>query len=257
MDGKHSRGLSSGNDRQRQHKVLKLGKKCAKYLVTHTQSLLAVILLTGLVVLLFGVFSQLQVPSSNVPPSGTTAVDYSTLVAQVKAGNVVAVTIRGNEVNGLLAQPLQQVQAGTSGRVTINSDQRTADFTALSRFVGAGSVWANLPPASTIDPSRLIYTRIPAGGDAALTSLLLSNDVLVNTLPVQQSPAWLSLLWKFAPFVLMILIFALILTPRSSGRSTRALDERVSQIGKSRARRFERAKEGSAPSRAPEKSANV
>src|SRR5712692_1431632 len=257
MDGKGSRGLSSGNDRQRQHKLLKLGKKCAKYLVTHKQSLLAVILLTGLVVLLFAVFSQLQVPSTNAPPSGTTAVDYSTLVTQVKAGNVVAVTIRGNEVNGLLAQPLQQVQAGTSARATITPNQRAADIAALSRFVGAGSVWANLPPASAIDPSRLIYTRIPAGGDAALTSLLLSNDVIVNTLPVQQTPAWLSLLWRFAPFVLLVLIFALILTPRNGGRSTRALDERISQIGKSRARRFERAKEGPAPSRAPEKSANA
>src|SRR5712692_5869752 len=257
MDGKGSRGLSSGNDRQRQHKLLKLGKKCAKYLVTHKQSLLAVILLTGLVVLLFGVFSQLQVPSTNATPSGTTAVDYSTLVTQVKAGNVVAVTIRGNEVNGLLAQPLQQVQAGTSAKATITPSQRAADLAALSRFVGAGSVWANLPPASAIDPSRLIYTRIPAGGDAALTSLLLSNDVIVNTLPVQQTPAWLSLLWRFAPFVLLVLIFALILTPRNGGRSTRALDERISQIGKSRARRFERAKEGPAPSRAPEKSANA
>jgi len=257
MDGKDSRGLSSGNDRQRQHKLLKLGKKCAKYLVTHKQSLLAVILLTGLVALLFGVFSQLQVPVTNAPPSGTTAVDYSTLVTQVKAGNVVAVTIRGNEVNGLLAQPLQQVQAGTSAKVTITPNQRAADLAALSRFVGAGSVWANLPPASAIDPSRLIYTRIPAGGDAALTSLLLSNDVIVNTLPVQQTPAWLSLLWRFAPFVLLVLIFALILTPRNGGRSTRALDERISQIGKSRVRRFERAKEGPAPSRAPEKSANA
>src|SRR5215472_2109393 len=157
MDGKRSRGLSSGNDRQRQHKVLKLGKKCAKYLATHKQSLLAVILLTGLVVLLFGVFSQFQVPATNVPPNGTTAVDYSTLVAQVKAGNVVAVTIRGDEVNGLLAQPIHQVQAGTSARVTITPNQRAADFTALSRFVGAGSVWANLPPAAAIDPSRLVY----------------------------------------------------------------------------------------------------
>src|SRR5260221_2480098 len=99
MDGKGSRGLSSGNDRQRQHKLLKLGKKCAKYLVTHKQSLLAVILLTGLVALLFGVFSQLQVPSTNAPPSGTTAVDYSTLVTQVKAGNVVAGSIHSEEMD--------------------------------------------------------------------------------------------------------------------------------------------------------------
>src|SRR5260370_13750315 len=93
MDGKDSRGLSSGNDRQRQHKLLKLGKKCAKYLVTHKQSLLAVILLTGLVALLFGVSSQLQVPVTNAQPSGTTSVDYSTLVTLVKAGHVEVVTV--------------------------------------------------------------------------------------------------------------------------------------------------------------------
>src|SRR5260221_6448968 len=105
MDGKDSRGLSSGNDRHRQHKLLKLGKKCAKYLVTHKQSLLAVILLTGLVALLFGVSSQLQVPVTNAPPSGTTAVDYSTLVTQVKAGNVVAVTLSGHPRSEVVLPP--------------------------------------------------------------------------------------------------------------------------------------------------------
>src|SRR5258708_17795247 len=114
MDGKGSRGLSSGNDRQRQHKLLKLGKKCAKYLVTHKQSLLAVILLTGLVVLLFGVFSQLQVPSTNAPPSGTTAVDYSTLVTQVKAGNVVAAFFPRDKRERVVAQPLQSATTATT-----------------------------------------------------------------------------------------------------------------------------------------------
>src|SRR5258708_30909811 len=112
MDGKGSRGLSSGNDRQGQHKLLKLGKKWAKYLVTHKQSLLAVILLTGLVVLLFGVFSQLQVPSTNAPPSGTTAVDYSTLVTQVKAGNVVAGALLRREAETSLSPPLHQRHTG-------------------------------------------------------------------------------------------------------------------------------------------------
>src|SRR5260221_11450616 len=118
MDGKDSRGLSSENDRQRQHKLLKLGKKCAKYLVTHKQSLLAVILLTGLVVLLFGVFSQLQVPSTNAPPSGTTAVDYSTLVTQVKAGNVVAVFIWGGKRKGVVCAPLNTWLHGRESKQT-------------------------------------------------------------------------------------------------------------------------------------------
>jgi cell division protease FtsH len=254
MDGKGSRGLSSGNDRQRQHQVLKIGKQCAKFLATHKQALFAGILLAGLVVLLFGVFSQFQGPSNNTAPSGMTTVDYSTFIAQVKAGNVLAVTIRDNEVNGLLAKPLQKGQAGVSAQPTITPNQRAADFAAWSHYLGTGSNWANASANTTIDSSRLVYTQIPTGGDTALTSLLISNNVVVNTLPAAQTPGWLSLLWKFAPFIFLALILALILAPRNAGRGTRSIDDRFSQMGKSHARRFDRAKEIQEPRRVPEKS---
>ena len=51
MDGKGSRRLSSKNDRPRQN-VVEIGKKYAKFLIIHKQSLLAGILLTGMVILL-------------------------------------------------------------------------------------------------------------------------------------------------------------------------------------------------------------
>jgi len=85
MDGKGSRRLSSKNDRPRQN-VVEIGKKYAKFLIVHKQSLLAGILLTGMVVLLFGVFSRFQVPSFNTPPGGTTVMDYSAFKEQVSAG---------------------------------------------------------------------------------------------------------------------------------------------------------------------------
>jgi len=253
MDGKGSRDLSSGNDRQRQHDVFKFGKKCSKFLATHKQLLLAGILLAGMTMLLFGIFSRFQPPSTSTPPAGVTVVDYSTLVAQVRASNVLAVVIQGEEVRGLLVGPLQQGQAGTASQATITPSQRAADLAAWNRYISSGPIWANSPAAITFDPSRLVYTRIPDSGDTALTSLLLSKNVVVSTLPVAQPPLLLSLFWRFAPFVFLAIIFALILTSRNrGGRSTRAIDDRVSQIGKSKPRLFG-AKETHEPRRPPEK----
>src|SRR5258708_25495248 len=111
-----------------------------------------------------------------------TVVDYSTFIAQVKAGNVMAVTIRDKEVNGLLAKPLQKGQAGVSAQPTITPNQRAADFAASSHYLGTGSNWANASANTTIDPSRLVYTQIPAGGDTALTSSLLINNISLHTI---------------------------------------------------------------------------
>src|SRR6266849_2773144 len=258
MDGKGSRGFSSGDDQQRQHNFVRIGRKYSKFLATHKQSLLAGILLISLVVLLFGVFSRFQSPTIDTTPSGVTVVNYSTLEAQVRSGNVLAVTIRGNEVTGLLARAVKQSQAGVSTQATMTPNQRAAEFAAWSRYVGAGagSTWANTPVTNSIDPSQLVYTHMPNGGDAEFTSLLLSNHVVVSTLPPAQSPMWLSILWRLAPFVFLALILTLILTPRNGGRSMRSIDERVSKFGKSQARRFG-VKEVREPQRTPANSPKV
>jgi cell division protease FtsH len=256
MDGKGSRRLSSANDRQRQRNVVEIGKKCAKFLVTHKQLLLAGILLAGLIALLFGVFSQFQAPSFSSPPSGTTVVDYSTFKEQVRAGNVLAVSIQNNEVNGLLAKPLQKSPTGTIQQVTINPNQRAADFAAFSHYLGASSNWANPPITNSIDPSRLVYTLIPDSGDATLMALLLSNNVVVSTLPVAHSPLWISLFWRFAPFIILAIILALILIPRNRNRSNQVINDHFSQMGKSQPRRYGM-KEGRGPNRTPEKTMGI
>jgi cell division protease FtsH len=256
MDGKGSRRLSPGIDRPRRRNVVAFGKKCAKLLVFHRQSLLAGILLTSIVILLFGVFSRFQPPSFNTPPGGTTAVDYSVFKEQISAGNVIAVSIQNNEVNALLAHSLQQGQSATHSQASINAKQRSLDFTAWSHYLGASSSWASAPVTNTIDPSRLLYTRIPNGGDATLTPLLLSKNVIVTTLPVAKTPIWISLGMRFLPLLLLVLILTLFLIPRGTKRATSDIDAHFSQMGKSKPRRYGMKNERESP-RSPEKIAGI
>src|SRR6266487_486808 len=256
MDGKGSRRLSSKNDRPRTRNVVEIGKKYAKFLIIHRQSLLAGILLTGMVVLLFGVFSRFPVPSFNPPPGGTTVVDYTTFKEQIRAGNVLAVSIQSNEVNGLLVHSLQQGQTVTNSQTSISAKQRSLDFTAWSHYLGGSSTWASAPVTNTIDQSRLLYTRIPNGGDAALMPMLLSKHVTVSTLPAVHSPIWMSLVLRFIPLILLVLILAMFLIPRNGKRSTRNIDAHFSQMGKSQPRRYGM-KDEREPLRSPEKIVGV
>src|SRR5229473_1648572 len=237
MDGKGGRASSSRGERPRQKTVVTNVRTIAHYLKTHIQALLAGGLAITLVVLLFGVFSHFQSPVLSAPPAGEKVIDYSSFVAQVKDGNMLAVTVRGNELHGLLMKPLSQQAAAES---TITPDQRAADFIAFSRYVGAGSTWATAPQNTALDTSRLVYANLPITGDAALMPLLVDNHVQVSTLPPGQTPAWLSIVWRLVPFLFLALILAFMLAPRSQGRGTRALDERFSQMGKSKAQLYQK-----------------
>ncbi len=100
MDEMGGRRIQSGKQ-WRRHKDVRLyrhnlKRSFIKYLAffrKHKQSFLATALLTIITVLLFGIFSQLQAPTTNSVQNGVTAVDYSTFVEQVKAGNVLAVAV--------------------------------------------------------------------------------------------------------------------------------------------------------------------
>jgi len=256
MDGKGSRGLSSGDEWRRHDTFMKNGRKVIHYLRTHIQALLASILVIGLVALLFGVFSQFQAPVISTPPAGETSIGYSTFVAQVRSGNMLAVAIRGSDLQGLLANPLTQTANAAQPTATVS--QRNADFAAFNRFVGAGSTWANTPQTSALDQARLVYSRMPSTGDAALIPLLVSKQVTVSTLPPAQPPLWLSLIWRIIPFLFLTLILGFMLFPRNNkGRSTRGLDERFSQMGKSKARRFEKGNEVLTQKRPTEQSSSA
>lgn len=229
------------------------GRKVWWLMKERKSTLFSSCLLLITVVLLFGIFSQLKPPVfMNTAPTGVSSTDYSTFIKQVSNGNVLAVTVRGNEINALLASPLNgETKTSTSKQGKPASQNVMADYASWSRYIGVGnvaSVNSTVSSSSSIDASRAIYTLMPANGDSQLFPLLLQKHVIVNVLPASQSTTWLTLVWKFLPVVFLIIFLLIFLAARNGSRSMRSTDDRVTQMGKSRARRFERLKEVSTAS---------
>ena len=245
MDEEHNHPMHIKN--RKQHKDMKSYKhSITSFLYAQKQSLLTGFLLVVAVMLLFGIFSQFQPPQMNGAPQGVTELDYRAFTGQVKAGNVLAVIIQGEEIHGLLVSPLPGSRMPTSGARSSSKD--AADIEVWSRYVSGGypsHSHSALPPP--IDPRRFIYTLLPGSGDASFIPLLLNRHVVVKTLPGAPSPAWLVQLWRSIPTVFFVLIMLLALAPRGTSRSFRSLDDRVTSIGKNRAHPFERVKETAEP----------
>jgi ATP-dependent metalloprotease FtsH len=260
MDDKAGRRKSSEVYRRRLGQARSYRRKVWRLAKEYKNALFTSFLLLIVVVLLFGIFSQLKPPTTiSTTPSGVTTIDYSTFVKQVTNGNVLAVTVRGNEINALLANPLDG-KVNASEKTKPTSQSVMTDYAAWSRYIGFGNASLANPNASTnasIDASRAVYTLIPTNGDDQLFPLLLQKHVIVNTLPATQSATWLTLVWKFLPIVFLIIFLLIFLAARNGARSMRSTDDRVTQMGKSRARRFERAKEASTPSSATTKASPI
>ena len=211
-----------------------------KFLSTYRTNIGTSILLLIIVGLLFGIFSQLHAPTANNAPSGVTTIDYSTFVQQVKTGDVFAVAIQGNDVNGLLQHPLSQRLSSVSQ--SVQPQENAQIYSAWMHYIGgSSSTWT--ASTAVLDTTRFVYARIPVAGDEQLMPLLLKQQVKINTLPTAQSSSFLALVWRFAPLLLMALALLLLFRSRSGSRSTRQMDERITQIGQSRAKRFTRTKE--------------
>ena len=244
MDGKSSRRIKLNERWSRRKHIGSYRRAFVKFLGTHKQPLVTMLLIVVAFALLVGLVSQLRPPQTTTPPNGVTPISYSTLLQQVQAGNVLAVTIQGNSINGLLANPLTAQHTATAIPTAQPHNKVPVNFVAWSRYLGdSNSSWPSTSTPTGIDPAHAVYTQFPGNGDANLMQLLLSNHVMVNTLPVPQPPIWLSLFWKFLPILFLGLILLLVLTPKKNNRPARGMDERMAQMGKSRARRFDRAKE--------------
>ncbi len=239
---------------QRPKSLKNYSRKFWKFLHTHQTTIFTGVLLIVLVTLLFGVFSQFRAPVTSSASNGVTVIDYSAFIKQVKTGNVAAVVIQGDEINALLVNPLSQSASPPSA---IKRQNAALDYASWIRYISSSNVsWSNSTGStSSINAARAIYTHMPVGGDVQLTSLLLSNQVRISTLPAAQSSNWLAVVWKFAPLILMVVLLLVFLSSRNNKRSSRQMDERVSEIGKSRARRFTRAKESNTPQSAVDKPA--
>lgn len=248
MDGNGDRRLKLKVHWRRPKDVGSYRQSVLKFLNTHKRSLLTSVLLMAIVVLLFSLVTLLKPPPTSTTPTGVTAISYSTFVQQVKAGNVLAVSIQGHDINALLASPfsLAHSSALTATATPESSSKIAADVAAWSHNVSAGySSWPSTAPTSPIDPARTIFTRMPISGDSSLTQMLLGKHIFLNTLPVPQTPVWLGVLWRVVPLIFLVLVLFLLLAPRNNTRSSRPMEDRVTKFGKSRARRFDRADETS------------
>ncbi|MBA2286037.1 MAG: ATP-dependent metallopeptidase FtsH/Yme1/Tma family protein [Ktedonobacteraceae bacterium] len=244
MDDKGRRRSKLRSHERQRVGIKSYRQRIGTFLSTHKKSLFTAGLLTAMMVLLFGIFSQFQAPPTSPPPGGVTSIDYTTFVNQVQADNVLAVTMQNGAINALLAAPVSRDQTPTLAVGNGTSGKFAGDIATWNRYVAAGyTYWPSTATSTPIDPARTVYTRFPMDGDPGLLPLLVSKHVVVNTLPTSTAPFWLDLLWKLAPFVFFGLLLALMLTSRGNGRSMRSMDERISQLSKSRVRRFERAKE--------------
>lgn len=144
-------------------------------------------------------------------------IPYTVFKEQVAAGNIVAITSRGEDIQGEFRQPMM-VSEGQFGRVNLTpaDDSSTTNQRVYRRF-------------ATVKP-----TLIP---DPELINLLEVNDVVITAEPLQQarSPLW-TLLLAFGPTLLLIGAFLWLSsrTLRSAGGLGGALG-----LGRSRARRYD------------------
>ncbi len=239
--GKGQSGRPSGNGGSRKRGFaldsVKDRKSIVKFFKTYKSILISGFLGMLMVVLLFGIFSQFQPPSTSEVPGGETAINYSTFLNQVNSGNVLAVTISGSNVNALLQKPV--AQAGSQQSTSMSAAQQTAQVEAWTRYVGSINAASWGAQTSGIDPGRMVYTNLPATGSGQLMSLLMSKHVTVTTQPPPQTPAWVELLLRFAPLLFLLVLVAIVLAPRKQGRIPQNINEHIAQFTRRRVRRFE------------------
>jgi len=207
----------------RRHERIQLSfSSFIQLLKTHRQLLLTGCLLSALLFLLFAIVGQLPAPATTQPPTGVQVVNYTTFIAQVRAGNVRSVTIQDSQIIGVLAHPL-------SGNALPKRTQNQP-FVFSPYDISVPSM----------NSAYLLDTPYPAHINRSLIPLLLSKGVSIQMLPAEQPPALLLLLWKLAPFLVVLIFLSALLGSVGRGRiSSAALNRQFNDMTKSRPRRFE------------------
>lgn len=213
-------------------------KHIVLFLKKHKTHLLTSFLLAVILVLVFGVFSQLQAPSTNNVPSGETALTYRAFVEQVNAKNVLAVSFQDNEVSALLQQPLTASSAVS--HASLSQTQKDVEIMAWVRNMRSQDTSGDTSTPS-IASDRQVYTVLPAGGASVLLPLLMRQHITIDTQASATPPAWLGLVLKFGPFFLLLILVMIVLTPRKGIRLPQHMQEQMVYFTKLRARRADNA----------------
>lgn len=240
MDDKASRRKWLLKSRRHRTQFQHYGPRIATFVKTQKKAILTGFLSLVSIVMLFAIFSQLKPPVISSIPTGVTAIDYSTFIQQVKAGNVAAVTIRGGEIQGLLTHPLTQTDHTASSTASTSNTVSRVTQDEINEWVHSVSV-GNIPLSgiSSVASDRSIYTHIPGDEDGALTSLLLNNHVAITTLPPVQPASWVTILWHVVPLIFLALLLLGLFAARNTSQSPKRVDDRFMNLGKSKARRFD------------------
>ena len=214
-------------EKERKHRLL----PSRKTLLRQKQVLLTGVLLSALLLLLFGICSRLSAPDLNQPPRGTTAIDYTAFLAQVKAGNVLVVSLSGQEIVGALARPLTGDRSTPASQTKMTQQQAVTAFDAW--YYSPGSAGADqgtgtAAAAHLPQPVQLVSTHLPEIGNVALIPLLISKHVVIKTQSSAQLPPWFSLFWKLLPFLLLLLMLPWALNPGRRVRSPGAMSDYMS-----------------------------
>ena len=214
-------------------------KRFFAYLKRQRSTLVAVFLITAIVVLMFGIASQLPGPSADDTPSGEMAINYSAFLTQIDLNNVLAMSIRGNEVDALLARPVGNPAAART-EATASAAQRTADVEAWTRSIGSSNTTNWNFQGSDFEAGRMVVTTIPSGDQGQLMSLLMGKHVTVITQSPSGIPSWVRALLKFAPLLFLLLLVGIVLRPRNNKvRIPQDLNEHMAQFTRKHIRRFE------------------
>lgn len=168
---------------------------------------LMLLLILCLCILLGALATTLPPPASPPAPATFTSVAYSTLLSEVVAGQVLAVHLEGDALNGLLTlKPTQAVVLADGVRNTGRlgaMDPDVARFLACWPEVTNGCFQEDETPA--FPQTRLIYTLIPQQEASRLLALLLEKQVIVSIVRPYRTPFWVPWIWKYGPLWLFFL----------------------------------------------------
>jgi ATP-dependent metalloprotease FtsH len=250
MDDKTSR--QNQLKKQGRHSVdsKRFAREVYKVIQTHRRMCLTGILGIVLMLLVFGIVAQIPVPTASNAPANVTTIDYTTFIKQVRAGNVEAVVIQGNTVNGLLATPLSSKGiVNHQGIVPSSLSEKkilaSTDYTSWLHSIGIdNSGLLGDTDTTQVASNRTIFTQIPAGGDSSLAQILTDEHVMIRSVAVAPSIDWQRWLLLLLPLLLLLIFIVGYVLRRKNPYSASAIDEQMNKMGKNRTRRFERSKEG-------------
>ncbi len=145
------------------------------------------------------------------PNESVVTVPYTLFKEEVARRNVSAIYSRGASITGRFVAPVTYPRDTT----------------------------ASTPPGPVTD----FATELPAFADQGLEALLIAHGVEISAKPIQQGNTWTSLLFSFAPALLIIGLYVWIFR-RASKQAGGLGGALTGGLGKSTARRFDQAAEG-------------